>query len=124
LRELFKDTIQELYIENPNQIAKLELEHVDEAWAVFKRERDKKEIKNPILYFKRCLLSAIKELPLKNAGYETYETPEPQKKVECRTGKEDVKSATSEEWQEFKTNWTMWSQETRSKLTGTAGTSL
>jgi hypothetical protein len=119
LQELFKDVIKELYSEHQSKIQKLDLSHIDRALAKYRIANEENPIKNPKLYFKRCLLSAIEEVALQNIGYEQPESP---KKAVGGTEKEEVKRATSEEQQRFKDNMHEWAQETRHKLTGTAGT--
>ena len=67
LKETLKDTIKECCLDSvtKNKIKKLKLEHIDRAIANYRLAQEEKDIKNPKLYFKRCLLSAIEESGLK-----------------------------------------------------------
>ncbi|HEY9758748.1 MAG TPA: replication initiator protein A [Oculatellaceae cyanobacterium] len=116
LREILRDTIKALYIEQPSKIAKLDLSHIDEALARFRTAQEEKHITNKIGYFKQCLLSAIKELGLQNLGCEKPE----QTGKDCGIGKEEVKKATPEEWQRFTARFHEFSQMVIGNLTGTS----
>jgi hypothetical protein len=67
MKETIKDIIRECYIDPVSRpkARKLKLEHVDSAIANYRIAQEEKEIKNPKLYFKKCLLSAIEESGLK-----------------------------------------------------------
>jgi hypothetical protein len=66
-----KETIKEIIIDTYNDkstraiIKKLKLENIDMAIDRFRQAQEEKEIKNPKLYFKKCLISAIQESGLK-----------------------------------------------------------
>jgi hypothetical protein len=66
-REIVKDTIKECYLDpvSRHKIKKLKVEHIDRAMASYRIAQEEKEIKNPKLYFRKCLLSAIEESGLK-----------------------------------------------------------
>jgi predicted transcriptional regulator len=67
LKESITETISEC-LKDPasaKTIKKIKLEHIDIALDKYRAAQDEKEIKNPRLYFKKCLLSAITESGLK-----------------------------------------------------------
>ncbi|EKD99352.1 MAG: hypothetical protein ACD_22C00284G0002 [uncultured bacterium] len=63
LKVTLKETITELHQDQRTKevVQRIDIFHVDEAIAKFRQAQEQKEIKNPKLYFKRCLLSAIEE---------------------------------------------------------------
>jgi DNA-binding transcriptional regulator YhcF (GntR family) len=67
MKETVKEIIKDCYIDEVSRqrIRKLKLEHIDRAIASYRIAQEEKEIKNPRLYFKKCLLSAIEESGLK-----------------------------------------------------------
>jgi hypothetical protein len=62
-----KQIITDCYIDEVSRkrVRKLKIEHIDRAIANYRIAQEEKEIKNPKLYFKKCLLSAIEESGLK-----------------------------------------------------------
>lgn len=68
LKETLKETITELHTDRrtTETVKKIDIFHIDTAIAKFREAQEQKEIKNPKLYFKRCLLSAIEEGGLRN----------------------------------------------------------
>lgn len=68
LKETLKETITELHQDNRTKetVKKIDIFHIDQAIAKFREAQEEKQIKNPKLYFKRCLLSAIEEGGLRN----------------------------------------------------------
>ena len=66
-----KDTIKEIIADTYKDtstraiITKLKIEHIDMAIDRYRKAQEEKDIKNPKLYFKKCLLSAIQESGLK-----------------------------------------------------------
>jgi hypothetical protein len=68
LKETLKETITELHQDRrtTETVKKIDIFHIDTAIAKFREAQQEKEIKNPKLYFKRCLLSAIEEGGLRN----------------------------------------------------------
>jgi len=67
LKENIKDAIKDCYLDTISccKIKKLRLEHIDRAIANYRIAQEEKEIKNPKLYFRKCLLSAIEEYGLR-----------------------------------------------------------
>jgi len=67
LKENIKDAIKDCYLDpiSRHKIKKLKLEHIDRAIANYRIAQEEKEIKNPKLYFRKCLLSAIEEYGLR-----------------------------------------------------------
>jgi hypothetical protein len=67
LQENIKDTIKDAYIDGTTRhiINKLKLKHIDIAIAKYRQAQEQQDIKNPKLYFKKCLLSAIEECGLR-----------------------------------------------------------
>jgi hypothetical protein len=68
LKETIKESIKELYLntESRNTVKKVDLYNIDEAISRYREAQEQKKIKNPKLYFKKCLLSAIEEGGLTN----------------------------------------------------------
>ncbi len=67
IKETLKEIIKQCYDDNTTKtrIKKLKLEHIDIAILNYRTAQNEKEIKNPKLYFKKCLLSAIEEFGLR-----------------------------------------------------------
>lgn len=63
-----KETIQDAFgvPETRTIIKKLKLENIDTAVFKFREAQEQKQIKNPKLYFQKCLISAIREEGLNN----------------------------------------------------------
>lgn len=68
LKETIKETIKELYsnTDSRDTVKRIDLYNIDEAISRYREAQEQKAIKNPKLYFKKCLLSAIEEGGLKN----------------------------------------------------------
>jgi DNA-binding transcriptional ArsR family regulator len=66
-KDMLIETIRNCYIKSETRpiIIKLKVEHIDVAKKVYTEAQKDKDIKNPILYFERCLISAIVENGLK-----------------------------------------------------------
>jgi DNA-binding Lrp family transcriptional regulator len=67
MKDTIKQIITDCYIDEVSRkrVRKLKIEHIDRAIANYRIAQEEKEIKNPKLYFKKCLLSAIEESGLK-----------------------------------------------------------
>lgn len=67
LKENIKEIIRDLHQDPSTRqtIKKVKLSHVDEALRRYREAQETKEIKNPKLYFRKCLISAILEEGLK-----------------------------------------------------------
>jgi hypothetical protein len=68
LRANIKESIKELYLDTASRetVKKIDLYNIDEAISRYREAQEQKAIKNPKLYFKKCLLSAIEEGGLTN----------------------------------------------------------
>ena len=67
LKKIIKDTIKETYIDPSTReiIKTIRIYHIDVAISKFRQSQEQQEIKNPKLYFKKCLISAIQESGLR-----------------------------------------------------------
>lgn len=67
LQTNIKDTIKQAHKNTSTRatIKKLKLEHIDIAISKYKQAQEQQDIKNPKMYFKKCLISAIEEFGLK-----------------------------------------------------------
>jgi DNA-binding transcriptional regulator YhcF (GntR family) len=67
LRETLKEVISQAYHDKSTRptIKRLKLEHIDIAKAIYIEQQEAHEIKKPLEYFRKCLLSAIQESGLK-----------------------------------------------------------
>jgi hypothetical protein len=67
LRETLKEVIKQAYNDKSTRptITRLKLEHIDIAKAIYIEQQNQQEIKKPVEYFKKCLISAIQESGLK-----------------------------------------------------------
>lgn len=67
LQESIKDTIKDAWFDGTTRhiIGKLKLKNIDTAIAKYRQAQEQQEIKNPRLYFKKCLLSAVQESGLR-----------------------------------------------------------
>jgi len=67
LKDIIKNTIAELYTDTITRetIKNIQVNHLDIAINKFRDMQADKEIKNPLAYFKKCLVSAIRENGLK-----------------------------------------------------------
>lgn len=68
IKEIIKESIKELYLNNVSRdaVKRIDIYSIDEAISRYREAQGQKDIKNPKLYFKKCLLSAIEEGGLKN----------------------------------------------------------
>jgi DNA-binding transcriptional ArsR family regulator len=67
LRETLKEVIRDCYNDTSAKaiIRRLKVEHIDIAKAIYIEQQSQQEIKKPVEYFKKCLISAIQESGLK-----------------------------------------------------------
>lgn len=73
VKDSIKVAIKELYNEPQNKeiVKKIRLEHITDAIHRIRVEQEEKEIKNPMKYFKKILISCIKAGGIKNSIFKT-----------------------------------------------------